>query len=689
MAVVGEAAVRVVADGSDFAQSLSGVESQLARRGHSLGQTLGKTFSAGLKVSMASVGALVGTTFVKGFQRLKSIDDAKVKLKGLGHSAKDVQLIMDNALASVKGTSFGLGDAATVAASAVAAGVKPGKDLQRTLKLTADAATIGGTSMSDMGDIFNTVAAKGKVQGDDLAQLTARGIPGMQFLAKQLGVTAGAATEMVSKGKVSFADFQSAMEKGLGGAAKSSGDSFTGAMANVGAAMSRVGADILGGAFAQVPDMFKTVIGWIDKLSGSGKSIGKVLGDAFSRAFAAISKFVESPQGQQFFKDLWQIMKDVGKIIIGAIIPAFSDLWKALGGGDTAGGAFQLLLQGMNWLADHGDATKNIIFGIAAAWVAYTLAMKGLQALDALGGILKEYQGLREAAKSGETMIQTMTRLAKVTKIATAVEWLLNLSLWANPWTWIIIGIILLVAAFVILWKKSEKFRKFWIGLWDAIKIAAKAVADWFVNTLVPFFKGVWNSHRLRGAVAVGQAAGGLGRDRRRVHLGARPVPRHRRGHPGLLGHDRRRRYLAVVLGHRHLEQARRAVHGRRVGHLQLLRQVDRPVLPALRGHREVDLGHGHPAVPQHDHGPVHEARHLDRRSGERGRLVTDRVRPGSDRAVEHLRQARAELDHRPVQAGRVVLPQHLEGCHLGRLRLPQGRVHRCRRAVPPTSTTR
>ena len=63
----------------------------------------------------------------KGGQRLVAIDDATNKLEGLGHSAKEVQRIMDNALASVKGTAFGLDEAATTAAGAVASGIQPGK----------------------------------------------------------------------------------------------------------------------------------------------------------------------------------------------------------------------------------------------------------------------------------------------------------------------------------------------------------------------------------------------------------------------------------------------------------------------------------------------------------------------------------------------------------------------------------
>lgn len=44
----------------------------------------------------------------------------------------------------------------------------------------------------------------------------------------------------------------------------------------------------------------------------------------------------------------------------------------------------------------------------------------------------------------------------------------------ASPVGWVVIGIVALVAAFVLLWNKSEAFRNFWIGLFDKVKGAVQ-----------------------------------------------------------------------------------------------------------------------------------------------------------------------------------------------------------------------
>lgn len=257
----------------------------------SFGNTTKKVIKGGLIATGLAAGAAFGGALKRGFGRLSAIENAEAKLTGLGHSAKTVEKIMGDALKSVKGTAFGLDEAATLAATAVAAGIKPGRELQKTLGLVADAATIGGTSLSEMGAIFNQVAASNKVQGDTINQLNERGIPILKLLGDVMGKSQAEVAELASKGKVDFATFQKAMEKGLGGAALKSGNTATGAFKNMGAAFSRVGAAMLKGVFPQIGAGFNTITRFLDAITPAAARFGNIMGGALRTVGLSVSAF--------------------------------------------------------------------------------------------------------------------------------------------------------------------------------------------------------------------------------------------------------------------------------------------------------------------------------------------------------------------------------------------------------------
>jgi hypothetical protein len=249
-------------------QASSSLSSGMRSVGAVGAKALGGAMLLGVGAAAAGVSAAFGAALTKGFDRLKSIDDAKFKLKALGNSAKDVQSIMDSALASVKGTSFGLGDAATIAASAVAAGVKPGQELTKYLTMTADAAAVAGTSLSDMGDVFNNVQTIGSAYNDSLQILAQRGLPVYSWLSKQLKMSTAEVKEFASQGKISAQDFQQAVEANIGGAAKTMGGSFSGSVANAQAALGRLGEAFLKPVFNQAPGGISSITEALDGMTG-------------------------------------------------------------------------------------------------------------------------------------------------------------------------------------------------------------------------------------------------------------------------------------------------------------------------------------------------------------------------------------------------------------------------------------
>lgn len=367
--------------GFDKAQeSLANVQRTVSNAGKKF-ESIGKSLSSAgdkltnsiTKPALVATGALAGLTLVKGFNRLTGIDDAKAKLKGLGHDAKGVEKIMTSALEAVKGTSYGMDAAATTAAGAVAAGIKPGKELTRYLSLTADTAAIAGVSMSEMGSAINKVQTSQVAYTDNLNQLADRGIPIYQWLAKEAGVAAADVKDMASDGKISSEMFLKAIEKNIGGAAKTMGESsFTAAVSNIWASVSRIGANFLdaggqaGGFFSTVKPLltdFNNSLGVVEeKAAVLGVKFGEVFNGFLDKAAELKARFDGLSPSMQGV-----ILKTaaIGAAIAIGIGPALKIIGSLMTGFGTLASVVSLLI----------SPVGLIVIGIAALGVAFGIAM--------------------------------------------------------------------------------------------------------------------------------------------------------------------------------------------------------------------------------------------------------------------------------------------------------------------------
>lgn len=110
-----------------------------------------------------------------------------------------------------------------------------------------------------------------------------------------------------------------------------------------------------------------------------------------------------------------------------------------------------------------------------------------IAAMAAMAAGVATYLGFRTAIK---VMEEGWAALTVVTKAQAAAQAILNAVTMLSPWMWVVTGIMALVAAFVVLWNKSEAFRGFWIGLWESIK---SVVVDFWENNLKPIFEAIGN----------------------------------------------------------------------------------------------------------------------------------------------------------------------------------------------------
>lgn len=193
-----------------------------------------------------------------GLSRAMNLEHANFQLMGLTKNAEKVAEIMGKegpVQKAVDGTAYGLDAAAVAASSLVASGVKT-KELYTPLRAIAGVAAMTGREYADIADIFTTVAGQGKLMTMQLRQLESSGVNAAAILAQQMGKSEAEIRDMVTKSQISFAQFSNAMMDAFGEHAAAANETFTGALSNVKAALSRIGAKVATPGLDNLRDFF-------------------------------------------------------------------------------------------------------------------------------------------------------------------------------------------------------------------------------------------------------------------------------------------------------------------------------------------------------------------------------------------------------------------------------------------------
>lgn len=473
--------VSVLADTKKFSAAMRNLSretgiSKLTDGFKSLGSKIKGAFTTGIKVAGAFGIAMAGLAIKGGFERMLKIEDAQAKLAGLGHDTKEITAIMDDALASVKGTAYGLDTAANVASTAVAAGIAPGKQLEKYLRLTADAATIAGISMDEMGSILNKTTTGGKLMTREMKQLQDRGMPVMTWLQESYGKSAEEMQKMVSAGEVSAEEFRHILEDKIGGAALKSGDTTRGAFANMKAALSRVGVSLIEDVFPMFKDMFNGITTGLDNLTDALKPVGEAFGRWIEgTALPAVKRF-----GAWLRDDLWPVLKRVAATLSSAFATAVETVRGALeraglSAGDTAGSFGDTLLVVLEKVTD------------VIGWVVEKVALL-------VGWFIENRKMITAVAAAITAGVVAFQAFNKILLIVRAAMVVFNVVMAANPIGLVIAAVAALVAGLVWFFTQTETGQKIVTVAWEAIKGAVAAVVEWFDTYVKPVLTEVWDT---------------------------------------------------------------------------------------------------------------------------------------------------------------------------------------------------
>lgn len=285
-----------VVDFNKLAQNLNNVDfshmsnaiDQVANRFSSFG-IVGMTVLQELTKSAMNAAKNIGNALTSqiisgGKKRALNIEQAKFQIQGLGYAWADVE---EDINYGVKDTAYGLDSAAKAASQLLASNVAVGDSMKAALRGISGVAAMTSSEYDDIARVFTTVAGNGRLMGDQLNQLSARGLNVAATLGQALGKSESQIRDMVSKGKIDFATFSKAMDDAFGAHAKKANDTFTGALSNMKAALSRVGAAFATPAYENFRIAINALTPVIDQFK---KSIAPLI-DFAERGLKAFSAF--------------------------------------------------------------------------------------------------------------------------------------------------------------------------------------------------------------------------------------------------------------------------------------------------------------------------------------------------------------------------------------------------------------
>lgn len=145
----------------------------------------------------------------------------------------------------------------------------------------------------------------------------------------------------------------------------------------------------------------------------------------------------------------------------------------------------QMAISTAAWVANTASTVANRVATLATA------AVTGGAAVGAWIASTAAIVANRVALLAG---VVAMGVVKAATAAWTAVQWLLNAALTANPIGLVIAAIALLVAGIIYAWKNSETFRNVVMTVWGAIKTAIAAVVNWITGTVWPALKSAWDA---------------------------------------------------------------------------------------------------------------------------------------------------------------------------------------------------
>lgn len=361
-----------------------------------------------------------------GWSRAMNIEDAKFQLEGLGVAWNEVYDDIDYA---VSGTAYGLDAAAKACSQLTASGVEAGDAMKSALRGISGVAAMTNTSYEEISPIFTTVAGQGKLMTMQLRQLESRGLNAAASLGQALGKTEAEIRDMVTHGEISFDMFASAMDEAFGEHAKDANKTFAGALSNVKAALSRIGAEFATPFIHSAIPVLNAVRNMINAIKGNMgdvfsifERLSTVIGDVLAKKINNITNFLKNDFTglKNFSNGLYIIMTGIVRIAK-TIAEAFSSVFTG-----STGDRVNSMVVGFEKLAKALYPTDEALRGFKTVLVALFSVIKAVG--TAIGWLVTHIGGplLKATARVVEFIFTIIGKLGNL--ISMVVDVVRNLT---------------------------------------------------------------------------------------------------------------------------------------------------------------------------------------------------------------------------------------------------------------------
>jgi tape measure domain-containing protein len=364
-----------------------------------------------------------------------ALQQAQISFETMLGSAKEATAFMGDLKKFAAATPFELPGLIEAARQLVGAGTAA-KDVIPTLRAYGDASGALGLNQEQFKRIMLATTQamnKGKLQAEELMQITEAGIPVYPLLSRALGMPVAKIQELASQGKLLSKDvlpkLQAEMSKEFGGA-----------MARQATTLSGLWSTFMDTLHLGLSDAIQPLIPTLGVLLPAATAR---LGAGLKAAGIGLAAFVAGLRGQQ--------------TTVGGVVGGIQNA--ALAIRDTAAAAIEAGRVLFGFYHEHQLLVETTTAAIVSMWLAFRLYRFAVAALAAVRFAMFAF---------------------RASVISTTV------AMMANPFGLVVLAIVGLVAALVVAYKRSETFRDVVNGAWASIKQA--------VSVAIAFLQPYWVS---------------------------------------------------------------------------------------------------------------------------------------------------------------------------------------------------